>query len=394
MTRIRRLGLGVIDQGLSSISNALFLVAVAREAGLEEFGAVSFAYALFAFGLAVQRASMGTLISLSEGGGNVPPPVFLSLLWAVVVVVVGLVLGATIGDDESAAYYVVVGGCLVVYPQDLLRYSAIAERRAGLAVVSDASWAAVTLALLLASLSGLTLSVTAMSVVWVVLGAGAALVAIAVPLRRRMTLGVRWLRDHVAELRTLGPDALLASLAPLLLASVMAHYMSLGDVAAVRGAGTLLGPAAMLFSALPIVLLPEMARVLGNDRSRLATAQALVMCLFVLVWGGCLALLPASVGEQILGETWTGSRAILLWAVLELVMWALASGPIALLGTYHRWRTLLFVRVAYLITVAFALSMTVTSGSVSRVMIGMVLASASNCLILSLAARRESARHQ
>ena len=69
---------------------------------------------------------------------------FLSLLWAVVVVVVGLVLGATIGDGGSAAYYVVVGGCLVVYPQDLLRYSAIAERRVGLALVSDASWAAVT----------------------------------------------------------------------------------------------------------------------------------------------------------------------------------------------------------------------------------------------------------
>ena len=46
----------------------------------------------------------------------------------------GLVLGATVGDGGSAAYYVLVAGCLVVYPQDILRYDAIAQRRAGHAV--------------------------------------------------------------------------------------------------------------------------------------------------------------------------------------------------------------------------------------------------------------------
>ena len=73
MTAFRRLGLGVVDQALSSLSNVLFLVAVARVAGLEEFGAVSFGYALFAFGLSVQRSSIGLLVSLSARR-NVPPP--------------------------------------------------------------------------------------------------------------------------------------------------------------------------------------------------------------------------------------------------------------------------------------------------------------------------------
>lgn len=393
MTRIRRLGLGVIDQAMSSISNVLFLVAVAREAGVEEFGAVSFAYALFAFGLSVQRASIGTLISLSAGK-KAPQPLLVSLLWACTIVAVGLVLGVTIGDGGTAAYYVVVGGCLLIYPQDLLRYATIAERRVALALVSDTVWMFVTLALLLGGLAGSSLSVTAMTGVWVLFGAGAALVAIVIPLRGGLSLRGHWFSDHANELRTLGPDALLASVAPLVLAAVMAHYMTLGDVAAVRGAGTLLGPVAMLFSALPVVLLPEMARVLGNDRSRLATAQAVVMSLLVLAWGGCLALLSDGAGEQLLGETWAGSRAILLWPMIELVIWALATGPIALLGTYRRWRTLLLVRVAYLTAVTCALGVTVASGSLTRVMVGMVLAAAVNCVILTFAARREAARHQ
>ena len=393
MTGIRRVGLGVIDQGLSSVSNVLFLVAVAREAGLEEFGAVSFAYALFAFGLAVQRTSVGTLISLSAGR-NVGPPLLGSFLWAVAIAAIGTVLGATVGDGGSAAYYVVLGGCLIIYPQDVLRYSAIAERRVELAVISDGSWVCVTLALLVVSLAGATLTVTAMALVWVLLGASAALVTIAVPLRSLIALPSRWFREHVGELRTLGPDALLASTVPLLLAAVMAQYMSLGDVAAVRGTSTLLGPVAMLTSALPVVLLPEMARLFGDDRARLATAQAVVMSLVVMTWGGLLALLPDVAGEQVLGETWSSSRAIWLWAVLEIALWALATGPIALLGAYRRWRTLMLARIAYLVTVVCVLGVTVSGGSLSRVMMGMVLASALNCLILTVAARREQTRQR
>lgn len=391
MTSVLRLGFGVLDQALSSISNVLFLVAVARAAGPEEFGAVSFAYALFAFGLAVQRGSLGTLISLSAGR-NVPPPLLVSVLWAVLIGGVGLVLGTTVVGGASPSFYIIVCACLLAYPQDLLRYSAIAERRIGLAVASDGTWAAVTSVLILLSLVGGSLTVTAMSVVWVLLGAGPALAVIAVPQRRNLARGGQWFLDHASELRTLGPDALLASLAPLILASVMAQYMSLSDVAAVRGANTLLGPAAMLFSALPVVLLPEMARVLGSDRSRLATAQAVVMSVLVMGWGAVLALLPDRVGEQLLGETWSSSRHVLLWVVLELVVWALASGPSALLGTYRRWRTLLLVRVTYLVAVAAALGLTVASGSVTRVVVGMLGASVLNCLFVTLAARREKAR--
>ncbi|WP_110181069.1 hypothetical protein [Nocardioides solisilvae] len=391
MRHVRRLGLGVIDQGLSSISNVLFLVAVAREAGVDEFGAVSFAYALFAFGLAVQRASMGTLISLSAGR-RVPPPVLVSLLWGVLMGALGVVLGQVVGDGGSAAYYVVVGACLVVYPQDLLRYSVIAERRVGLAVVSDGVWVAVTVGLFGASVLGVDLDATTMTLVWVVLGGGAALLAILVPLLRGVSVRLHWLSEHAHELRTLGPDAFLGAVAPLVLAAVMAHFMTFGDVAAVRGAGTLLGPAAMLFSALPVVLLPEMARVLGDDRSRLAVAQAVAMALLVLGWGGVLALLPDGVGGQVLGETWSASRAILLWVVLEMVMWAFASGPIAFLGTYRRWRTLLLARVVYLTAVGCALAATVWTGDLTKVMVGMLLASVVNCAVLTAAARRESSR--
>ncbi|WP_322920491.1 MATE family efflux transporter [Nocardioides renjunii] len=388
MTRFRRLGLGVIDQGLSSLSNVLFLVAAARVAGVDEFGTVSFAYALFAFGMAVQRSSLGLLVSLAAGGGR-PPPVVLSVGWAAAVAALGVVLGVTIGDGGSLAYYVLVGACLVVYPQDLLRYGAIAERRADRAVVSDGAWFAVTLGLLVATVAGLEVDVTTMTLTWVLGGGGAALVVMLASRRSgERSSGSRWLRDHAGELRVLGPDALLACLAPLVLAAVMTSYMTLGDVAAVRGAGTLLGPAAVLFSALPAVMVPELVRVLGDDRARLAAAQAAVMSVLVLAWAVCLALVPQSIGEQVLGETWMVSRAILPWVVLEQVVWALASGPISLLSSYRRWRMLLAIRTGYLVAVACALTLTVGSGNLVWVMAGMVAAATANGVALLLASRR------
>ncbi len=239
-TRFRRLGLGVVDQGLSSLSNVLFLVAAARTSTVEEFGAVSFAYALFAFGMAVQRSSLGLLVSLSSGSRQVPPR--LSVLWAMLIAGLGVVLGRTIGDGGTAAYYVLVGACLLVYPQDLLRYGALAERRADRAAASDGAWFVITLALLLLdprrARRGRHLDV----LTWVLAGGGIALLVMLVPQRGDVrTDSGGWFRQHARELRVLGPDALLASLAPLVLAAVMTSFMTFGDVAAVRGAGTLLG---------------------------------------------------------------------------------------------------------------------------------------------------------
>lgn len=391
MRGIQRVGLGVIDQGLSSVSNALFLVAVARVASVDEFGAVGLAYALFVFGLTVQRSSIGTLTSLVTSAKH-PPPVVLSLLAALVVVAAGLVMKTFIGLDDHPAYYVILLSALVIYPQDLLRYVSIAQRRVALAVVSDGTWFVVTLALFALSFTRIAPGVTMMTVAWVVVGAGVGLAALVIPLRRDLALRTDWWGDHAYELRTLGPDALLSAAAPLVLASVVAHYMSLQDVAAVRGAGTLLGPLSSLFSAIQVVLLPEMARIFGGRRVQLASAQAALMSLLVLVWGGCLFLLPGVVGEQILGDTWSATRTVLIWATLELMVWALASGPVALLTSYRRWQRLLGLRVIYILAVACALALTVGSGDIAHVMIGMVAASAINLTLLLVLAARERAR--
>ena len=239
--------------------------------------------------------------------------------------------------------------------------------------------------LVVASLAGVSMDTTTMVLVWVVAG-GVALVAIVLAERVPVAASPRqWFADHADELRTLGPDAVLASVAPLVMAAAMAQFMTLGDVAAVRGAGTLLGPTAVLFAAIPAVILPEMARVLGADRSRLARVQASS-------WGAgrglgwLLLLVPDGAGCRCWARPGSG-RSPAAYGVLELVMWALATGPIALLSAYRRWRTLLLARVAYMAMVTCALAVTILSGSVVRVMIGMVLASAGNCLVLSMAAR-------
>ena len=61
-----------------------------------------------------------------------------------------------------------------------------------------------------------------------------------------------------------------------------------------------------------------------------------LVTLTVLVWGAFLFLLPDTVGEELLGDSWTGTRAVLLASVIGAAGSALAVGPGTLLLAMDR----------------------------------------------------------
>jgi O-antigen/teichoic acid export membrane protein len=306
------------DQFASSLSNLALSVVVARSVGTEDYGAFALAYAAYALVLGVARA-MGTeplLIGHSghdpdaatgHGAGAVGSSLVVGLAAGFVVALAGWVAR---GDARPAL--VAMGVCLpVLLVQDALRHVGFVSRRPQIAVVSDVLWLAAFLAGALAL--GGSAPVGGYVLLW---GAGAlAGAAVAVVLTRAwpsVTLGARWLRDHAKTGRRLTAEYVLVQGGPQAVLVVTTISTTLDDAAALRGASTLMGPAVVVAAGISVAVLPEGVRIraqLGRLR-RLVAATTASLFVLALVWGAVVSVLPESVGEQILGETWDAAREV------------------------------------------------------------------------------------
>ena len=96
-----------------------------------------------------------------------------------------------------------------------------------------------------------------------------------------------------------------------------AHGQARGPVrpsaASLRGASTILSPLAVLLSALPLVIIPESVRSGTSARAvwRKLCRIGFVGSFAVITVGPALVLLPARVGELILGDSWDYVRVVL-----------------------------------------------------------------------------------
>lgn len=94
---------------------------------------------------------------------------------------------------------------------------------------------------------------------------------------------------------------------------------------ALRGGATLLGPLAFFVTALQTLLIPLLASA-GPARLRTAAVISGAGATAVAIGVSLLGIIPASLGESILGETWSVARPLLPLMGLDLVF-ATASSP-------------------------------------------------------------------
>lgn len=387
MRVLERIGWGVLDQALSSLSNVVFMIALARVADTAVFGALSLAYAGTVFGLGVLRGSLGTLAATdSVGRLALKTPLKMAIAWAAATSAITLSLAMLVG--LSPAYLALALGPLLVFPQDLLRYAAIARGRVRAAASADAIWLVLSVGILgwtlLPSSSGHDLAVV---VVWLA-GAGMALTVLAIALLRGQREDENSAAVDARELRTLIPLALLSTAVPLMLAAIIAAVLGSSDVAAVRGGSTLIGPVSLLLSAVPLVVLPLVAQARGTAGTNLARAQSVIMLAFVIAWGLMVLFLPDRTGTALLGPTWPLTHAIWLWVVLEYCTWALASGPQVRLQSERLWGVLFRLKVLYVLVASAFLAVTIPTGDLEHVMAGMLAAGLINLGAVAFALRR------
>ena len=324
----RRLGWGVADQAVSSLTNFAVSIYVVRELGAVQFGAFSLAYVTYAFALTASRglATDPLLVRVSATDLDTWRRAVANCTGTAAAV--GLATGAGVlvaslvlhGSAQGAflALGLTLPGLLL---QDSWRYSFFALGNGKPAFLNDTIWALTLLpALVLVRSSGHA------DVFWFVLawGGSATVAAAAGPfqagvaptlarawtwLSRHRDLGARYFAEGttwsvVSQLRTYGIGLILG----------------LAALGYVQAANTLMGPLTILWLGMSMVAIPEAARILRNSPLRLPLFCLLLsgaLTVAALTWGVVvLVALPKGLGAAVLGPVWRHTYPLVLLQAL------------------------------------------------------------------------------
>jgi O-antigen/teichoic acid export membrane protein len=366
-------GWGLADQMLSSVTNFLLGLLVAREVGPGEFGAFGLAYATYTLALGAGRtlASEPLLVRFSAGSNEqwrsaVAGAAGTSLVLGAIVGTLSLLVAAGVDEPLRSAFAllgIALPGLLV---QDVWRFSFFARGRGAQAFWNDFVWAVVLFpgaALLLSSGKG---SMRALMAVWAVAGLAAAAVGVAqtrvVPRPDRFLWWLREQRD--LAFRFFG-EFVVSSGATQLSLFLIGAVATLADVGRLRAGQMLLGPLNILFLGAGLVAVAETARLLAESPRKMDQAVRMVSALLTLgtvTWAAVALLLPAAIGEAVMGRNWVGGRALLLPLAIGATGHALASGPMSGLRALAAARSSLRARM---FDAVFTLALGVTGAAVA-----------------------------
>jgi O-antigen/teichoic acid export membrane protein len=332
----RRLGWGVADQAMSSVSNFAVNIYIARTLGAVQYGAFALAYVTYGFVLNASRGLSTDPLLVRFSGTVIPTWRRAVTKCTGTATTVGLTAGAIVlvaaallsGTARLAflALGLTLPGLML---QDSWRYSFFALGRGSQAFLNDTIW---TLALIPALF--LLRSTGHANVFWFVFawGATAAVAAAVGPLqaRTRPRLSGAW--EWVSRHRDLGPRYLFEGTANSA-SSQLRNYgvgfiLGLAAVGYVQAATTLMGPFMVIFFGMGLVTLPEAARILRRSPRHLPHFCLLVsggLALLGLAWGVVLLVaLPRGLGQLMLGSLWRPTYP-LVWPTTLLVLGGCAS---------------------------------------------------------------------
>jgi O-antigen/teichoic acid export membrane protein len=375
----RRITWGIADQAMSSLTNFLLSIYVARTLGAAQFGAFSLAYVTY--GLAI-NASRGLSIEplLIRFSGTVLPTwrratarsTGTALLVGLATGTCGLVAGRLVGGTTGLAF-VALGLTLPgLMLQDSWRYAFFALGRGHHAFINDTIWAMILLpSLVLLRMSGHA------DVFWFIIawGAGAAVGAVIAPLQARVVPSLPGAAGWLSQHRDLGPRYLLentgGNAAGTVRTYMISYILGLTQLGYINLAtNTLMGPLNIIFTGVSLITLPEAAKLLRRSPRHLPLFCAAVstgLILLALVYAAVLLVaLPRGLGQLMLGPSvWPPVYPLVPIATLAVVSSCATTG--ALLGLHALGaarRSLRAVIFSAVLAVAFSLVGALTGGTV------------------------------
>lgn len=336
------------DQVLSSASNVLAVVLVARALSADDFGRFALGYTVLTLTLGLSRSYFGTRVTLAPDDESAlrltgALVVTLAMISPPVVVAVLLISGIASGWASLGILVLVAVITPVVCIQDIVRFGAVAAGRPVVALVSDGLW---VLVMALPFLFDLSWSSGRTLTLWGV-AALLALVVALVLLREppHPSGAVAELRriDRVSTSIALGNIATTAASLCVLL--VAAKVLGAASVGSLRGASTSMAPVNVMLAFTGLSLTSTLVRRPRRRDLSFSALTALFLTVLTLAWGAVLLLLPGEVGSAAFGASWPGIRQVLPWTVLEYVSVGVVAGAILGLKARSRARELVSQRV-------------------------------------------------
>jgi O-antigen/teichoic acid export membrane protein len=321
---IGRFGWGFGDQLLSSFTNFVLGLLVARTVGPRELGVFSLAYATFALSLGAVRAVAGsvlvvrhTAVSPSEWRHGVRGSAGTALVAGVVVGTGCLLVGAVAGGPLRPVLSILGVFLPALLVQDVWRFAFFARAKGSGAFLNDLAWAVVMFVALAALRETDRSSVAWFTFAWA--GAGCVAALLGVLQLRVLPSGpveaFRWLRQN----RDLAPRFLaefgVTSAASTLFLFGVGSLAGLAELGRLRAGQIAFGPLNVLFGGVGLVATPEGVRWLRRSPERLARGMrwlSLALASAPLVLGAVLLSLPRDVGEFLLGTNWEAARSLVL----------------------------------------------------------------------------------
>jgi O-antigen/teichoic acid export membrane protein len=328
---VRRLGWGVADQGMSSVTNFAVSLYIARSLGATKYGAFALAYVTYSFALNASRGLATDPLLVRYSGTDMPTWRRAVASCTGTATMVGVIAGLCLlaispllsGTARMAflALGLTMPGLLL---QDSWRFAFFAIGRGGQAFLNDTIWAiAMFPALLLLRRTGHA------DVFWFVFawGAAAAVGAAAGPLQAKVIPSLTAARAWVSQHRDLGFRYLLEGTSNSAQGQLRGYgvgiILGLAAVGYVQAANTLMGPFMVIFFGMGLVILPEAVRILKNSPRRLPLFCAAVSVAFALcglAWGMVLlAALPRGLGHLLLGNIWRPAYPLILPLTISIM---------------------------------------------------------------------------
>lgn len=381
---IRPLAWASFGQGLSSLSNVLLSLALARGSGLDGLGKFTVALSSYLLVIAFQRALVTdpllvTRRSCAPGGTEERS----ALTCCFVVGVAGGAAVLAIGLFTGQAQLAVLAAVLpLMTAQDGVRFVAFRRLDTRAAATIDGVWVAASAI----EWSSVRSGSAALAVVLWGVGAAVSLAFGMVLLHARATtprVALRWWRRDAGALGiALGVDAALASAAVQTATFVVAGALGSAAVGALRSAQIVVGPAIMLLTAYSAFALPRFAGQEGGVGRRDAvrasmTTVALVAPVLALGWwaGGPIARLLFGHGVVL-------QRSILLGLIAGTLVAAATVGLVLYLKVTRRGRPLVLARLAAAVT---GLALVATVASMGRLeWLGWAIAGQSTVYLVAL----------
>jgi hypothetical protein len=361
LSREKGFAQGFVDQALSSASNVLVVFAVARVSSVDAFGVAALLLTVLTVALAVARGFFGTPLLLLGGhdDGSIAAEtrhalggaVILGCMVGPVIWAVGAILGHTaVAIPLAIATPLVLG-------EDAHRFSAISRGRSEMAVVWDGVWALGSAVILVATwVFASALDGPRILAMWAAL-AGVSFVGFTVSSRLRPSLAglSRWLSVSLGDRFRYGLEAGVGASSSLIVISIAAVFIGPAAIAALRGAGSIMGPLSLVMSAIPLAVIPAAVKAEHTPARTWVLLRKLGagMSLVAVLVGFSSVFIPVAVGQALLGQSWLQVSKLLPITGLEYAGVAWVAVMNSALRTEGRSVSLLRSRTIYAVCSIF-----------------------------------------